>query len=251
MFPQVAPKFFETPGAGTEELGKDPAAQAAEAKAPEQGGCGRSGAERQGELRDYAEWKRAPGHGGSAKNRRSNAAMELQEREWRSKREQEDDGREDRRALSSQARGVGARRRAERIEKQHAGGKLTARERVAGWWTRQLSGDRPVCAASLDYFGMAGKEMPADGVVTGCAKIDGRLVHLASQDFTVGGGVGRRNSQRQGRRYDGLSLKTGSPFVFINDSGGARVQEGIDSLAGYGRVFYHNVCSPAWCRRFR
>jgi methylmalonyl-CoA carboxyltransferase large subunit len=88
---------------------------------------------------------------------------------------------------------------------------------------------------------MAGKEMPADGVVTGCAKIDGRQVHLASQDFTVGGGSAGETHNDKVVDMMRLSLKTGSPFVVINDSGGARVQEGIDSLAGYGRVFYHNV----------
>jgi methylmalonyl-CoA carboxyltransferase large subunit len=83
--------------------------------------------------------------------------------------------------------------------------------------------------------------MPADGVVTGCANIDGRLVHLASQDFTVGGGSAGEMHNDKVADMLGLSLKTGSPFVFINDSGGARVQEGIDSLAGYARVFYNNV----------
>ena len=83
--------------------------------------------------------------------------------------------------------------------------------------------------------------MPADGVVTGCATIDGRLVHLASQDFTVAGGAaGEVHCDKIADMME-LSLKTGSPFVFINDSGGARVQEGIDSLSGYGRVFYNNV----------
>ena len=79
-------------------------------------------------------------------------------------------------------------------------------------------------------FGMAGKEVPADGVVTGCATIDGRLIHLASQDFTVAGGsAGEMHCDKIANMMK-LSLKTGSPFIFINDSGGARVQEGIDSL---------------------
>jgi methylmalonyl-CoA carboxyltransferase large subunit len=83
--------------------------------------------------------------------------------------------------------------------------------------------------------------MPADGVVTGCANIDGRQVHLASQDFTVGGGSAGETHNDKVVDMMRLSMKTGSPFVFMNDSGGARVQEGIDSLAGYGRVFYNNV----------
>ena len=90
-------------------------------------------------------------------------------------------------------------------------------------------------------FGMAGKEIPADGVVTGAASVDGRLVHLASQDFTVlGGSAGEVHSLKVADVMQ-RSLKTGSPFVFINDSGGARVQEGVDSLSGYGQVFYANV----------
>ena len=91
------------------------------------------------------------------------------------------------------------------------------------------------------YFGMADKDLPADGVVTGSAMVDGRLVHLASQDFTVAGGAAGEMHSDKIAYMMRLSLKTGSPFVFINDSGGARVQEGIDSLAAYGRVFYNNV----------
>src|SRR5204862_7668600 len=90
-------------------------------------------------------------------------------------------------------------------------------------------------------FGMADKDCPADGVVTAAATVDGRLVHLASQDFTVlGGSAGEVHSLKVADAM-ARSLKTGSPFIFINDSGGARVQEGIDSLSGYGRVFFTNV----------
>ena len=78
-------------------------------------------------------------------------------------------------------------------------------------------------------------------MVTGCATIDGRTVHLASQDFTVLGGTAGEVHCAKIVDMMKLSLKTGSPFIFINDSGGARVQEGIDSLAGYASVFYSNV----------
>jgi methylmalonyl-CoA carboxyltransferase large subunit len=88
---------------------------------------------------------------------------------------------------------------------------------------------------------MAGKSFPADGVVTGAASVNGRLVHLASQDFTVSGGSAGEVHSIKVAEIMQQSLKTGSPFVFINDSGGARVQEGIDSLSGYGKVFYTNV----------
>jgi methylmalonyl-CoA carboxyltransferase large subunit len=131
---------------------------------------------------------------------------------------------------------------AKRIEKQHAGGKLTARERVAKLVDPGSFQEIGLFALHrATYFGMAGKEMPADGVVTGCARIDSRLVHLASQDFTVGGGSAGETHSGKVVEMMRLSLKTGSPFIFINDSGGARVQEGIDSLAGYARVFYSNV----------
>jgi methylmalonyl-CoA carboxyltransferase large subunit len=130
----------------------------------------------------------------------------------------------------------------ERIEKQHASGKQTARERVARLVDTDSFQEIGLFALHRStYFGMAGKEMPADGVVTGCAKIDGRQVHLASQDFTVGGGSAGEAHNDKVVDMMRLSLKTGSPFIVINDSGGARVQEGIDSLAGYGRVFYNNV----------
>jgi methylmalonyl-CoA carboxyltransferase large subunit len=130
----------------------------------------------------------------------------------------------------------------DRIKKQHEAGKLTARERI----------DRLVDNDSLQelgmfakhratLFGMAGKEFPADGVVTGAAYVDGRLVHLASQDFTVGGGAAGEVHSDKIAEMMKQSLKMGTPFIFINDSGGARVQEGIDSLSGYGRVFHQNV----------
>ncbi len=130
----------------------------------------------------------------------------------------------------------------DRIEKQHKQGKLTARERIDGLvdpGSFEESGLFAQHRATL--FGMADKEFPADGVVTGCASISGRLVYLASQDFTVGGGAAGEVHSLKIAETMQMSLKTGSPFVFINDSGGARVQEGIDSLSGYGRVFYANT----------
>ena len=130
----------------------------------------------------------------------------------------------------------------ERIEKQHASGKLTARERIAQLVDPSSFQEIGAFAKHRStYFGMADKEVPADGVVTGCATVDGRTVHLASQDFTVlGGAAGEVHCAKIADMMQ-LALKTGSPFIFVNDSGGARVQEGIDSLAGYAKVFYQNV----------
>jgi len=131
---------------------------------------------------------------------------------------------------------------AERLAKQKEQGKLTARERIESFVDAGTFEEIGLFAEHRQVqFGMAGKEVPADGVVTGAASVDGRLIHLASQDFTVlGGSAGEVHSLKVADVME-LALKTGSPFVFINDSGGARVQEGIDSLSGYGRVFYTNV----------
>jgi methylmalonyl-CoA carboxyltransferase large subunit len=129
-----------------------------------------------------------------------------------------------------------------RIDKQHEQSKLTARERISKLLDKDSFQELGLFAQHrATLFGMAGKEFPADGVVTGCGKVDGRQVHLASQDFTVGGGSAGETHSDKVADMMRLSLKTGSPFIFINDSGGARVQEGIDSLGGYARVFYQNV----------
>lgn len=129
-----------------------------------------------------------------------------------------------------------------RIAKQHAQGKLTARERVAKLTDPNSFEEIGAFAQHrATLFGMDGKDIPADGVVTGCARIDGRVVHLASQDFTsLGGAAGEVHNDKCVDAMK-LSLKTGTPFIFINDSGGARIQEGIDALGGYARVFYNNV----------
>ena len=131
---------------------------------------------------------------------------------------------------------------ADRLAKQKTEGKLTARERVEALVDEASFEEMGLFARHRQtLFGMAGREVPADGVVTGAASIDGRLVHLASQDFTVlGGSAGELHCQKVADVME-LALHTGSPFIFINDSGGARVQEGIDSLSGYGRVFFTNV----------
>lgn len=130
----------------------------------------------------------------------------------------------------------------QRIAKQHQAGKMDARQRIsalidAGSFQEQYAFAKHRCV----YFGMADKDVPADGVVTGCGTLDGRLVHIASQDFTsLGGASGEVHCDKIVEMMKG-SLKTGSPLIYINDSGGARIQEGIDSLSAYGRIFYHNV----------
>jgi methylmalonyl-CoA carboxyltransferase large subunit len=129
-----------------------------------------------------------------------------------------------------------------RIQKQHEAGKLSARERIDKLVDRGSFQEIGLFAKHrATFFGMADKDLPADGVVTGCATMDGRLVHLACQDFTVAGGAAGEVHCAKITEMMKLSMKTGSPFIFVNDSGGARVQEGIDSLAGYASVFYNNV----------
>ncbi|MFL5274184.1 MAG: acyl-CoA carboxylase subunit beta [Anaeromyxobacteraceae bacterium] len=131
---------------------------------------------------------------------------------------------------------------AQRNAKHHEAGKLTARERVAELVDPDSFEELGLFARHrAEHFGLAGQELPADGVVTGAAAVAGRLVHLASQDFTVMGGTAGEVHSLKVAEAMAQSLKTGSPFVFVNDSGGARVQEGIDSLSGYGQVFHANV----------
>jgi methylmalonyl-CoA carboxyltransferase 12S subunit len=131
---------------------------------------------------------------------------------------------------------------AERIEKQHEAGKLTARERLEILLDAGSFHEAGLFAQHRGtHFGMAGKELPADGVITGSGHLDGRGVHVASQDFTVGGGSAGEVHCDKIAEVLRASLKTGTPFVFMNDSGGARVQEGVASLAGYAKVFYNNV----------
>jgi len=130
----------------------------------------------------------------------------------------------------------------DKLEKQRQSGKLTARERIDALVDPSSFEENGLFAEHrATMFGMEGKSMPADGVVTGAASVGGRLIHLASQDFTVMGGAAGEVHSIKVAEVMQQALKTGSPFVFINDSGGARVQEGIDSLSGYGKVFYANV----------
>jgi methylmalonyl-CoA carboxyltransferase large subunit len=131
---------------------------------------------------------------------------------------------------------------ADKLEKHRQSGKMTARERIEALIDPNSFQETGLFAKHrATMFGMADKDMPADGVVTGAAAVGGRLIHLASQDFTVAGGsAGELHSVKVSEAMQ-QALKTGSPFVFINDSGGARVQEGIDALSGYAKVFYSNV----------
>ena len=130
----------------------------------------------------------------------------------------------------------------ERIEKQHAAGKLTARERLALLLDENTFQETHLFMRHrCTHFGLGDKEFPGEGVVTGSGLLDGRPVYVASQDFTVAGGAVGEATARKIQAIMDDALKTGDPFIFINDSGGARIQEGVDSLAGYGGIFHRNV----------
>ena len=130
----------------------------------------------------------------------------------------------------------------DKIAKQHELGKMSARERLhllcdGGYYDELYT----FVEQSGVAFGQLGKHIPSDGVVTAVGAIDGRLVYTSSQDFTVmGGSVGWRHAWKIVEVMD-MALKNGAPYIAINDSGGARIQEGIDSLRGYGNIFYHNT----------
>lgn len=129
----------------------------------------------------------------------------------------------------------------DRIEKQHEKGKLTARERI------DLLVDQgsfvelnPFIEHRCQDFGLEGKEAPGEGVVTGYGKVEGKPIYLFAQDFTVfGGALGEMHAKKIVHVMD-LAAKNGAPFIGLNDSGGARIQEGVVSLDGYGHIFYRN-----------
>lgn len=132
----------------------------------------------------------------------------------------------------------------ERVKKQHAAGRKTARERIkdlldAGTFVEV---DKFVTHRATD-FGMDKQKILGDGVVSGYGKIDGRLVYVFAQDFTVfGGSLSRANADKIVKIMD-LAMRMGAPVIGLNDSGGARIQEGVESLGGYADIFYRNVMS--------
>src|SRR6195952_490549 len=129
-----------------------------------------------------------------------------------------------------------------RIDKQHEAGKLTARERIAALVDDGsfVELDRFVTHRSSD-FGMAEQKFLGDGVVTGHGMVDGRPVCVFAQDFTVfGGSLSGAYAQKICKVMD-LATKIGCPVIGLNDSGGARIQEGVESLAGYADIFLRNT----------
>jgi len=129
-----------------------------------------------------------------------------------------------------------------RVAAQHAKGKLTARERLEVLLDEGSFEELDMYVEhNATDFGMDRQRIPGDGVVTGSGTINGRLVYVFSQDFTVfGGSLSERHAQKICKVMD-MAMKVGAPVIGLNDSGGARIQEGVASLAGYAEVFQRNV----------
>jgi methylmalonyl-CoA decarboxylase alpha subunit len=131
-----------------------------------------------------------------------------------------------------------------RIKRQHDSGKYTARERIQKLLDE---GSFVEVDAFMEHrcieFDMADTNAPGEGVITGYGTIDGRLVYIFAQDFTViGGSLGEMHAQKICKVMD-MAVKMGAPLIGLNDSGGARIQEGVDALKGYGDIFYRNTLS--------
>lgn len=129
-----------------------------------------------------------------------------------------------------------------RIDRQHQGGKLTARERIELLLDENTFQEMGMFIEHrATSFGLDKSKIPGDGVITGYGKIHGRQVYVFSQDFTVlGGSLSETHAAKICKIMD-LALKNGAPVIGLNDSGGARIQEGVVSLAGYADIFYRNT----------
>lgn len=138
-----------------------------------------------------------------------------------------------------------------KVKAQHNKGKLIARERI-GYLLDDSSfiENQAYIQSRTNSFGMDKKKIPGDGVITGSGKIDGRQVFVSSQDFTVlGGSLGEMHAEKIAAAQR-QALKNGTPFIQINDSGGARIQEGILSLDGFAKIFRHNALSSGVIPQF-
>jgi acetyl-CoA/propionyl-CoA carboxylase carboxyl transferase subunit len=130
----------------------------------------------------------------------------------------------------------------ERIAKQHKAGKLTARERIEILLDEGTFHEvDPFKEHRATQFGMEDNKVPGDGVVTGWGEVNGRKIFVFAQDFTVfGGSLGEAHAEKICKIMD-MAVETGAPVVGLNDSGGARIQEGVDALGGYAEIFWRNT----------
>jgi acetyl-CoA carboxylase carboxyltransferase component len=133
------------------------------------------------------------------------------------------------------------------IQKQHELGKLTARERLDMLFDRGSFQETQLFVKHRStLFGLGGKEIPADAVITGFGLVNGRTVFAAAHDFTsAGGSLGEMHAGKIWKVMD-MALSARKPFVSLNDSGGARIQEGVPSLEGYGGIFYRNTIASGY-----
>ncbi len=139
----------------------------------------------------------------------------------------------------------------DRIKGQHEKGKLTARERLERLLDQgSFVEDQPYVTGRSTEFGMDTKRFYGDGVVSGSGKVEGKQVWFASQDFTVlGGSLGEMHAERIAAAQEN-AIRTGSPFIAVNDSGGARIQEGVLSLHGYAKIFRNNTLASGVVPQF-
>ena len=130
----------------------------------------------------------------------------------------------------------------EKIARQHARGRMTARERLDLLLDKGSFRETDIFVThNCSDFGLADQKVPGDGVVTGFGTVDGRLVYVYSQDFTVfGGSVSHTHAMKICKIMD-MAMANGAPIIGLNDSGGARIQAGVHSLAGYAEIFYRNT----------
>src|SRR4030043_2018909 len=130
------------------------------------------------------------------------------------------------------------------VQKQHESGKLTARERLDLFFDKETFQETDLFVQHRSAnFGLDKVSIPADGVVTGFGKVNGRTVCAFAQDFTSRGGtLGEMHARKKCRIMD-LAMKMKAPMVGLIDSGGARIQEGINALDGYSNIFYRNSCA--------
>ena len=138
------------------------------------------------------------------------------------------------------------------IAKQHEKGKYTARERLAMLLDEGSFEEMDMFVEHrCTNFGMEKKHYPGDGVVTGCGTIEGRLVYVFAQDFTVSAGSLSETMSLKICKIMDQAMKMGAPCIGINDSGGARIQEGINALAGYAEIFQRNILASGYSADFR
>lgn len=130
----------------------------------------------------------------------------------------------------------------DKIEKQHLSGRMTARERIDMLLDKGTFNELDKFVNHrCNNFGMEKKQIPGDGMVTGYGKIDGRLVFVHAYDFTAHGGSLSETNAAKIVKVQELALQNGAPIIALNDSGGARIQEGVSSLEGYASIFYQNT----------